>query len=231
MEHDSSQAAPSPMAEPLSAEEVRVLGCLIEKSFTTPDVYPMTLNALVAACNQKTSRFPVVQYDEDTIRRALDRLRDTGWAVLVRTAGARTLKYKHQVQRQFEFSDRELAALCVLLLRGPQTTGEIRARTERMAAFDSLTEVEETLRELASGYPHPFVRELQRQPGHKDIRFAHLLSGEPVIPAVEYEPERPVTSAPPRRERLDDLEAQVRRLTEEVDALKQQFEGFRDQFE
>jgi uncharacterized protein YceH (UPF0502 family) len=230
MDHEMPPAAPEQMADPLSAEEVRVLGCLIEKSFTTPDVYPMTVNALVAACNQKSSRFPVVQYEEDTVRRALDRLRDTGWVVLVRTAGARTLKYKHQVRRQFEFSDREVAVLCVLMLRGPQTTGEIRARTERMAGFDSLAEVEETVRELATGYPHAFLCELPRQPGQKDIRFAHRLSGEPMIPVQEFESEL-APSSPASDERLDALEEQVRRLQDELAALKIQFDVFRRQFE
>lgn len=222
---ESEPSPPTPMAEPLSPEAVRVLGCLIEKSYTTPDLYPLTLNALVAACNQKTSRWPVVQYDEDTVHRALDELRDTGWAVLVRTAGARTLKYKHQVRRQFDFSDQDIAALCVLLLRGPQTAGEIRARSERMAAFDSLAEVEQTLRELAAGYPVPFVQELPRQSGQKDIRFAHLLCGEPDLPPPAPAP------APPQTHRLDALEQEVQSLRSELDALQQQFERFRSQFE
>lgn len=223
----------SPLMPQLTGEECRVLGCLIEKSYTTPDYYPMTINALVNACNQKSSRFPVVHYDEDTVRQALDALRDKGWAILVRTAGARVLKYKHHIRHHFNFTDQEVALLCVLMLRGPQTVGELRGRTERIATFSDLNEVEQTLHELSSGYPTPLARELPRQAGRKDHRFVHLLSDEPVTEAeIEDAAPAPVRErAPAPDSRMDSLEQEVKTLREQVDELQQRFDAFQQQFE
>lgn len=219
----------NPLGPLLTAEESRVLGCLVEKSYTTPDYYPMTVNALINACNQKSSRFPVVDYSEETIQDALDGLREKGWAILVRTAGARTIKYKHHVRHHVNFTDHEVALLCVLMLRGPQTVGELRGRTERIAAFGELSEVEQTLFELASGYPVPLVRELPRQAGRKDHRFVQLLSEEaeeePVGPA-------PLPRSPSASEgRIDSLEQEVHALREQILELQQQFQAFQRQFE
>jgi uncharacterized protein YceH (UPF0502 family) len=219
----------NPLGPLLTAEESRVLGCLVEKSYTTPDYYPMTVNALVNACNQRSSRFPVVDYSEDAVRDALDGLRDKGWAILVRTAGARTIKYKHHLRHHFNFTDHEVALLCVLMLRGPQTVGELRGRTERIAAFGELSEVEQTLRELASGYPVPLVRELPRQAGRKDHRFAQLLSEEADEEPAEPEPGPRSPSASAGR--IDSLEEEVHTLRDQVLELQRQFEAFQRQFE
>jgi uncharacterized protein YceH (UPF0502 family) len=163
----------------LTDAEVRVLGVLVEKQLTTPDYYPLTLNALVNACNQTTSRDPVVSYDEATVTRALDGLRDKKFAFVFSGADSRVLKYGHKLAERLELAPDETAALCVLLLRGPQTAGEIRTRTGRLHAFTSLAEVDATLATLAAKRPHALVTRLPRQPGFKEARFAHLLSGEP----------------------------------------------------
>lgn len=211
----------SPVLPPLTAEEVRVLGSLIEKSFTTPDVYPMTINGLVAACNQKSSRHPVVDYDEDMVRRALDGLREKHWAFLVRSAGARTMKFRHEMRHTYDFPDAETALLCVLMLRGPQTVGELRSRTERMVTFETLADTEKALRELSTAYPQPFVAELPRQPGHKETRFAHLLAGEIMdLP----EPAPAASRSSPTADRLDALEEEVQTLREEIAALRETVE-------
>ena len=193
-------SAESPLGPPLTAEEIRVLGCLVEKSITTPDYYPMTVNALVNACNQRSSRFPIVDYDESAVQWALDGLREKGWAVLVHTAGARTIKYRHQIRRVFEFTDREVALLCTLMLRGPQTAGELRARTARLAVFADLGEVEAALAELAAGYPVPLVAEIPRQAGHKDCRYRQRLgetadAEEPPAADPQPAPPRPAPTA------------------------------------
>ena len=227
-EGTEEQGEEVPVLPPLTVEEVRVLGSLIEKSFTTPDVYPMTVNGLVAACNQRSSRHPVVEYDEDTVRRALDGLREKHWAFLVRSAGARTMKFRHEMRHTYDFPDTEVALLCVLMLRGPQTVGELRSRTDRMVSFESLADTERALRELATAYPQPFVAELARRPGQKEVRFAHLLAGE-----VMDLPEEPPTAhrASPASERIDALEEELGALGEEVVALRKAVERLEGLFE
>jgi len=229
-----SEETENPLGPSLSVEEIRVLGSLVEKSYTTPDYYPMTVNGLVNACNQKSSRSPVVEYDEQTVQRALDGLREKRWAILVHTAGARTIKYKHNIRHTFEFTDQEIALLCVLMLRGPQTVGEVRGRTGRMADFADLGEVESVLRELASGYPVALVRELPRQPGRKDHRFIQLL-GATSDTEETAPPESPAVPAPSVSStadgRIEILEEQVQTLREQLEHLQQEFQRFQQQFE
>jgi uncharacterized protein YceH (UPF0502 family) len=220
---------------PLSATEVRVLGALIEKQITTPDYYPLSLNALVNACNQLTNREPVVSYDETTVVRALDGLREKRLATLFSGAEARVAKYKHTLTDALLLTPAEIALLCVLMLRGPQTLGELRTRSERLFTFDSLPEAEETLNALAARQPQPLVAKLPRAPGTKESRYTHLLSG-PVdlnVPAAErYVPLEPATLAVrAENERAVRLEQEVADLRRELVELKEQFATFRKQFE
>ncbi|HEX8117859.1 MAG TPA: YceH family protein [Pyrinomonadaceae bacterium] len=216
----------------LSEAEVRVLGSLVEKQVTTPDYYPLTMNALVHACNQISNRDPVVQYDERQVSDAVDSLRMKNLVYIFYGAESRVPKYKHMAREVFQLSPQELAALCVLMLRGPQTVGEVRGRTGRMYEFADLREVEETLDGLAHR-DEPLVTKLPRQAGRKEARYAHLLSGQP---AVEDEGEAQPASAAPRTragetERVARLEAEVERLGGELAEMRRQFEEFRKQFE
>jgi uncharacterized protein YceH (UPF0502 family) len=216
----------------LSEAEVRVLGSLVEKQVTTPDYYPLTMNALVHACNQISNRDPVVQYDERQVSDAVDSLRMKNLVYIFYGAESRVPKYKHMMREVFELSPPELAALCVLMLRGPQTVGEVRGRTARLHEFTDLREVETTLDGLAQR-DEPLVTKLPRQAGRKEARYAHLLSGQP---AVEEEGEaQPLSSAPRARaaepERVARLEAEVERLSGELAEMRREFEEFRKQFE
>jgi len=184
--------------------ELRVLGCLIEKQRTTPDVYPLSLNALRLACNQSTNRDPVVAYDEPTIRDALQRLSSRGWARLASGRGSRAVKYRHLFDGALDVSGAEISLLAVLMLRGPQTVGELKSRTERLHRFDSTAEVEETLRGLAE---RELVIRLERRPGQKEERWSQLLGGDGEAAPM------PVTADP--------LEERVRRLEEEVAELRE----------
>jgi uncharacterized protein YceH (UPF0502 family) len=191
----------------LSAEEVRVLGCLIEKEATVPDTYPMTLNALRVACNQSTTRDPVVSYDDGTVERALTSLRERGFTRIIHPShGSRTTKYRHVAGEVLGLDRPALALLSVLALRGPQTLREMRDRTERHHPFASIDDVEAALRSLTDR-GEPLAVQLERQPGHKDVRFAHLLSGEPTIPVASARPQ-PEAS----RSGLDELRAEVAEL-------------------
>ena len=193
------------------AVEIRVLGCLIEKQRTTPDVYPLSLNALRAACNQTTNREPVVAYDEPMIRAGLGRLADKRWARLASGAGSRAAKYRHLLEETLGLADAELALLCVLMLRGPQTLGELKQRTERLCRFGSLDEIEETLDALAE---RGLAARLARRPGQKEQRFAQLLGGEE---GVEAEPALlPDDRVAALEARVDRLEQQLERLLEET---------------
>jgi uncharacterized protein YceH (UPF0502 family) len=196
----------------LDATELRVLGCLIEKQRTTPDVYPLSLNSLRTACNQSTNRDPVVSYDEPTIRAALDELSRRGWVRLASGPGSRAVKYRHLLDDALGLSDAEISLLAVLMLRGPQTLGELKQRTERLHRFESLPDVETTLRELAG---RELAARLPRRPGQKEERYAHLLGGD--APAIEVEPLAP--SGPGLAERVARLEAEVQELRERLDAL------------
>lgn len=170
----------------LTPEEARVVGALAEKQLTTPQYYPLTLNALVNACNQSSNRDPVVSYDDATVERALQGLRDKGLARAVLSPGNRAPKYRHLLEEALALVPEELAVMTVLLLRGPQTVGELRTRTERMYAFISLEEVEAALERLATRHEEPLVERLERQPGQKEPRHAHLLGGRPSEPRFAH---------------------------------------------
>lgn len=220
---------------PLDAAETRVLGALIEKQITTPDYYPLSLNALVNACNQLTNRDPVVAFDETTVLRALDGLRDKRLATQFSGAESRVAKYKHTLTDALLLTPGEVALLCVLLLRGPQTLGELRTRSERLFAFDSLPETEETLQALADRQPQPLVAKLPRQPGTKEPRYAQLLSGPAELApasAPAGSPSEPAPpAAPPASERIAKLEQEVLALRAELAELHLQLAEFRKQFE
>ena len=186
------------------AVELRVLGCLIEKQRTTPDVYPLSLNALRLACNQSTNRDPVVEYDEPTIRAALDRLSRRGWVRLASGSGSRAVKYRHLLDDALSLSDAELSLLAVLMLRGPQTPGELKQRTERLYRFDSPADVDSVLDVLME---RELVVRLPRRPGQKEQRYAELLGGEAEDALAEPAPES--------------LEARVARLEAEVRSLRE----------
>jgi uncharacterized protein len=194
----------------LSAAELRVLGCLIEKQRTTPDVYPLSLNALRTACNQSTNRDPVVDYDEPTIRSALDELGRRGWTRLASGPGSRAAKFRHLLPDALGLSDPEISLLTVLMLRGAQTPGELKQRADRLHRFGSLGEVESTLQELIG---RELVARLPRRPGQKEERYAQLLGGD-APPAEVGEPARPGLE-----ERIARLEAEVEELRERLDAL------------
>ncbi len=200
---------------PLDASEVRVLGALMEKEATTPEYYPLSLNALVNACNQKSNREPVVSYDEDTVIDALDRLREKRLSLTI-TGNGRVHKYSQRISETWNLGRRESAVLCVLFLRGPQTLGEIKDRSERMHNFADLAETEGMLDKLAAWPEGALVRKLPRQTGQKEQRYTHLLAGEPNVDATAETP-----SAAPTR--VEKLEYELDKLRTEFDELKQRF--------
>lgn len=212
----------------LNPAEARVLGALIEKDITTPDYYPLSLNALINACNQKNNREPVTNFDEETVRLALRNLSDKRLAGPASGADGRVTKYEHRVQEVFNFTRQETALICVLLLRGPQTPGELRGRTERMYQFEHLDDVLSGLQQLMRREP-PLAKALGRRPGTKEIRYAHLLSGD--VEAWEPPAETASSSGSPDAERLIQLEEQIAALRSEVAELRQQMADFRKQFE
>lgn len=207
----------------LSEIETRVLGSLIEKQVTTPEYYPLTLNALTLACNQKNNRNPVTSYSEHQVADALESLREKNLTYVFYGSTSRVPKYKHVMPEVMHLSRPELALMCVLMLRGAQTLGELRGHGGRLHDFSSLEEVEETLNKLITRDPDPLVARLPRQPGQKDGRFAHLLSGEIDLQTLDQ--------TPPSPSRRTSLEEKVEALTAEVERLKEQFEQFRKQFE
>jgi uncharacterized protein YceH (UPF0502 family) len=209
----------------LDSADVRVLGALIEKEIATPEYYPLTLNALVNACNQKSNRDPVVEFDEPAVERALDGLRKKKLAATLSGAGIRVPKHRQLLSEGLNLGRRELALMCELMLRSPQTVGELHSRAERLHRFDGLEEVESCLQRLIERQPDPLVVRLPRQPGTKESRYAHLLSGE--VSSVEAPPEPPR----PRQDRFAALEAEISLLRREVEDLKRQFADFRKQFE
>ena len=214
----------------LSAAEGRVLGALIEKQITTPDYYPLTLNALTNACNQLTNRDPIVAFDEQTVVRAIDGLREKRLATLYTGAESRVAKYKHTLTDALLLTPGEIALLCVLLLRGPQTLGELRPRTERLFKFDNLPEVEASLEALAARQPQPLVVKLPRQPGTKESRFAHLLAGPIVTADVTPEPAA-VPTPPAATDRIARLEQEVAELRRDLAEVRQTLADFRNQFD
>jgi uncharacterized protein YceH (UPF0502 family) len=224
----------------LTDVEARVLGCLIEKEITTPEYYPLSLNALLHACNQKSNRDPMMNLDEDAVRRAL---RTLGEQFLVRSAGgdSRVPKYEHRLADTFNFTRPETAILCELLLRGPQTPGELRSRAERMHPFEDLGLVQTTLKHLMER-EQPLVTLLPRQPGTKEARYAHLLSGNvsgnveapgthPIQGTKEGTKEQPSVNNSVETDRISRLETEVAGLQNEIADLKRQFADFRKQFE
>ena len=214
----------------LSDVEARVLGALIEKDITTPDYYPLSLNALVNACNQKNNRDPVMNLDESAVRDALASLQEERLAGPAGGADSRVTKYEHRLQEVFNFDRREIALVGVLLLRGPQTPGELRGRTERMYRFETLDDVESALQKLMNRQP-PLARILPRQPGTKESRYMHLFSGDV---AAEYPP-APVAS-PPRisadhvETRISALENEISALRNEITDLRNELAAFKQQF-
>ena len=215
--------------DPLSPVEVRVLGCLIEKDITTPDYYPLTLNALTNACNQSSNRDPVVSYAEHDVVRGLDLLREKKLAFMFQGADSRVAKFGHRMAETFELPRPETAVLCVLLLRGPQTPGELRGRTARMHEFASLDEVEAALNEMISRTPAALAVKLPRQPGMKEQRYAHLLSGEVHTAAPAPAPGAAAPAERAEDGRLARLEGEAAALRVEVAALKREIEEFRKQ--
>jgi uncharacterized protein YceH (UPF0502 family) len=227
----------------LNEVEARVLGSLIEKGITTPDYYPLSLNALMNACNQKSNREPVMDLDEDTVQQAIRGLEKQGLAGPADNFDSRVKKYEHRLQEAFNFDRRETAVICTLLLRGPQTPGELRSRSERLHPFDELSEVELTLQRLMQRNPS-LVKVLPRQPGTKEARYVHLLSGDvevaqTVAPAFAPAPHNTARSNDSVREdsgrvetgRMAQVEQQVTELQDEIAGLKRQFADFRKQFE
>ncbi len=213
--------------------EVRVLGSLIEKQFTTPDYYPMTLKGLATACNQKSNRNPIVELDERIVLRTLDQLREKKLVSLIHQASSRVPKYDQQLQQMLQLNDEEAAILAELMLRGPQTVGELRSRASRMALIDSLEQAEEIIERLVERNEGKLLMQLPLQPGRKERRYMQLLAGEP-------DPEM-LTAAPPAErirldlsaetERLAKLEEEVQTLRGELAELRETFAQFKSQFE
>jgi uncharacterized protein YceH (UPF0502 family) len=212
----------------LNDAEARVLGALVEKEITTPEYYPLSLNALLHACNQKSNRHPVMNLSEGEVREALHSLNEKGLAAGMSGAGSRVTKYEHRLQEAFNFTRPEVAVLCELLLRGPQTPGELRGRAERLHRFGDLSEVQATLQRLMTREP-PLAKVLPRQAGTKEARYAHLLSGD--VETWEPEPSPGASAATDDLERSARLEGRVAALEKEVADLKQQLADFRKQFE
>ena len=215
------------MSTTLNETEARIVGSLVEKQLTTPEYYPLTLNALAAACNQKSNRDPVMSLDESAILAAIDALRDKNLVYLFYGSGSRTVKYKHMLPNVFELEPPAVALMALLLLRGPQTVGELRGRSDRLHQFSSLQEIQETLDEMADR-SEPLVVKLERQPGQKEARYAHLLSGPVNAEAFQMRQSDAAPSA--GSSRIESLEQEVSRLSDELTILREEFEKFREQF-
>lgn len=221
----------------LTPVETRILGCLLEKERTTPENYPLSINALTNACNQSTNRDPVMSLDEKTVEAGVNSLREKKLASVLFGAGSRVQKYRHRLPEHYELTPAETALLCVLLLRGPQTPGELRSRTERMTPFESTTEVEARLDELAAG-SSPLVLKQPARPGQKESRYIQLLSAE--VPeqaptqneysAISHLPSA-IASEPPSPSQIETLTSEVTALRAELEQLREEFRTFRKQFE
>ena len=213
----------------LNPAETRVLGCLIEKERTTPENYPLSLNSLVAACNQLTNREPIMALGDREVEEALDTLRQKKLATVIFGAGSRVQKYRHILPDIYNFTPQESALLCVLLLRGPQTVGELRGRAERMAPFATLTEAENVLDAMATG-SEPLVRLLPARPGQKERRYVQLLSGEPAE-SSEDEPARATVgaAAPSVTAKLEAMAEEIAVLRGQLSELRASFEEFQRQ--
>ena len=219
------------MTEKLTEVEARVVGALIEKQLTTPEYYPLTLNTLIAGCNQKSNRDPVVAYSEQSVQKALDDLRDKNIVYVFYGSTSRVPKYKHILPDVLELESSETAVLCVLMLRGAQTIGELRERTSRLYEFSGLGEVNETLENLMKR-EEPLVVKLERLPGQKEARYAHLLSGE--IDISNYARETASSAVSGRQasgERIEELTRELENLRNEFNLFRESFEEFKKQFE
>ncbi|RJP87729.1 MAG: DUF480 domain-containing protein [Desulfobacteraceae bacterium] len=218
----------------LNAVELRILGVLIEKQMATPDYYPMTLNALINGCNQKNNREPVMNLDQGDVEQALNSLRKQHLVWQIMTHGSRTAKYEHNLAEIASVSERELAILCELFLRGPQTAGELNTRTARLIETHGLIAIEQTLKKLAEHHKGPFIEMLPRRPGHKENRYVHLFCPIEQSEAMY----QPVTAAMPSSrvmkvedDRVEDLEQRVNELEARLNALQEQFLAFKEQFD
>lgn len=223
MSTELTQPKPLPV---LDSEELRVLGALMEKSKTTPEYYPMTLNGLTAACNQKTSRNPVVNYDEQIVTLILHRLKRKGLAATVTGGGSRVIKYRHTIALNYEFTPDELAVLCLLFLRGPLTPGEINSNSGRLYEFDDLAEVQAVIEKLASG-DQPYLKQLERQPGQKEARFMHLFGDANILDTYTTE-NAPAAASPTQtnlEERLTAVEQELATLKADFDKLMKELMG------
>lgn len=218
------------MSTVLTENEIRVVGSLVEKQLTTPEYYPLTLNALTAACNQKSNRDPVMSLSETEIMAAVDRLRDENLVYLFYGSGSRTVKYKHMLPSVYELDAAGTAVMAVLMLRGPQTIGEIRERSGRMHEFGDLNEVQATLDDL-SRRDEPLIVKLDRQPGQKEARYAHLLSGPVDVTKLAAAAERTSSGGSASNDRIEKLETEVERLSSELAEFKAVFDEFRKQFD
>ena len=217
------------MDDLLTDVEVRVLGSLIEKEMTTPDYYPMSLNGLTNACNQSSNREPVVEYDEATVAGAIESLRKRSLVRVVQQSGSRVFKYRHLVNETLGLVTKQAAVLDVLMLRGPQTLGELKTRASRLTSFESLDDVDTALEQLMSRAPSPLALRLERRPGQKEVRYGHLLAGEPTFDAADtVAPVMPGARGP---DRIAALEGAVEELRKEMADLRLQLEAFRKQFE
>ncbi|MGB0370210.1 MAG: YceH family protein [Opitutales bacterium] len=219
----------------LSPEEARVLGCLMEKEATTPDTYPLTLNSLLLACNQKTNRNPVVDYNEDILAEAIEGLRHKQLVARSDGAGSRVPKFSHRVDYTLGLERSGKALLAVLLLRGPQTLGELRQRTERLFAFANIEDIETALTDIAEDSDRPLWRKLPQAPGQKEERYTHLLSGVPETPETSEQaapvPHSGLDKASAKMDRIAELEATVEALKTDLADLRSEFAAFRKEFE
>lgn len=227
----SGDPAPTPdfLVPELSGEEIRVLGCLIEKQFLTPDVYPLTLNSLVTACNQKTSREPITSYDDITVDAVLVMLQGRGLCAKISGADHRVPKFKELLGEKTGLRVSEVAVLCVMMLRGPQTLNELKVRTDRIHSFADLDEVEATLERLMVREPQVLVSKLPRIAGQKEQRYMHLLGGAVDVEAMPSQ--APTQASSTREDRIGKLESEIYALKETVSRLEQQLAEFRRQFE
>ena len=221
------------MNPPLTDVEVRILGALLEKEVTTPEYYPLSLNALLAACNQTTNRDPVMRLDENTATHHITALRRGGLLRQIQPVGSRVAKFAHLLDEVLKLGPRELAVLGVLMLRGPQTPGELHARTARLASFADIPDLEGVLEALIAWQPEPLVARLPRRPGQKEVRYAHLFGGEPTqadAPETADEPPLPTRRAVVEDDRVAALERTVEALRAEVAAVRAELDAFRAQF-
>ena len=201
----------------MDAAELRVLGALMEKAKTTPDYYPMTINGLTAACNQKTSRKPVVNYDEETVVLTINSLKKRGLVSTATGGSSRAIKYKHNFAIVFPVLPSEVAIICLLMLRGPQTPGELNTNSGRLYEFESIEEVVEVLDKLSADEP-PYLMQLPKRPGQKEVRYAHLLAGTPDVDAEDIMDEAQTSN-------VSGMESRVAKLEQELAELKQAFDN------